>query len=119
LTDGGGGAELAEDVDAVRLLCTDPASRSVVELRRCNGGQENLKITGGEQLLGIRLTCCDGSKEIPVRARAEVGDDGRGDIPGTQAELLRRLLVAEVTWACVTTAAQRLCSGEARRRRGR
>ena len=51
----------------------------------------------------------------PVRARVEVGDGGRGDTPGTQAELLRRLLVTEEAWACGTMAAQRFCTsnGEA------
>jgi len=51
----------------------------------------------------------------PVRARVEVGDGGRGDTPGIQAELLRWLLVTEVAWACGTTAAQRFCAsnGEA------
>ena len=40
-----------------------------------------------------------------MRAGVDVGDGGRGDTPDTKAELLRRLLVAEVARACGTTAA--------------
>jgi len=44
-----------------------------------------------------------------------VEDGGLEERPGAKEELLRLLLVAEVAWACWTSAAQRFCAVEQRR----
>ena len=44
-----------------------------------------------------------------------VGEGGLEEDPGFKEELRRRLLVAEVAWACWTSAAQRFCAVEQRR----
>ena len=48
-----------------------------------------------------------------MRAWVGVGGFGLEEAPGTKEELLRRLLVAEVAWACGTTAAHGLLRGGA------
>ena len=50
-----------------------------------------------------------------MRAGVGVGGFGLEEAPGTKEELLRLLLVAEVAWACGTSAAQRFCAVEQRR----
>ena len=47
-----------------------------------------------------------------MRARVEVGEGGLEEDPGVKEELLRWLSVAEVAWACGTSAAQRFCAVE-------
>ena len=43
-------------------------------------------------------------------AGVEVGEGGFEEDPGAKEELLRWLLVAEVAWACGSSAAQRFCA---------
>ena len=50
-----------------------------------------------------------------MRAGVGVGGFGLEEAPGTKEELLRRLLGAEVAWACGTTAAHGVLRGGALR----
>jgi hypothetical protein len=93
----------------------DPPVTFARALWRCSGCQDGLRSTGDEESRWRTNVPAAAFRGNPVRARVEVGDGGRGDTAGTEAELLRRLLVMEEAWACGTTAAQRFCAsnGEA------
>ena len=75
----------------------------VVDLRTREVGQQDRRNAGGKGLLRIELTCSGGSREIPTRARPELGNGGSSMIWGPKAEIYsglqwRRWGVAEESW---------------------
>jgi hypothetical protein len=69
----------------------DSTVRLGEDLRRCYGGQEGRGTTGGKGSRWQSKLLAATSGEIPAVARAGVAGEGLGELPSTEAELLRAL----------------------------
>jgi hypothetical protein len=76
------------------LLIT--TGRLVVFLRRCYGGYDGRGITGGGESWWRSFSPAAVLGAIPAVARAGIAGEVLGELPGTQAELMRGLARTEM-----------------------
>jgi hypothetical protein len=81
-------------------------------LRSWRRGQHGLRCASGQQLLGGRLTGCDGSGPNPASTRAEDANRGSGVDPVLGAELLQWSRAEGMQWIDRPTAEPKLGAAE-------